>query len=218
VSVARAGLDVKIHDFGAGAVSANERCIPLRNGDQLCEDFNVIFFAAAGGGENVVYVEHFAAFIHPDGSATEFIAELGIAVGVSGSYDRGRLSMARSGAATVPFYDLDPVTGALIPNGRVVTLGAFEWIAVSDDVYVFGNDGPFAPGLPHLVVDRCVTQVNNNHNRFRTARATGTIDGVPVDAYGPSLPSVARHRSPRRARRDPRRRNHRRPGEPRLLS
>src|SRR5262249_45958379 len=105
--------------------------------------------------------------------------------GERGSYDRGRLSAAHMDAATVAFSDIDPVAGALTPKGRTATLGPFEWTAASD-VYVFGDDGPFAPGLPHLFVDRFVTQVNNDHNRFRTARATGTINGVPVDAFGPS--------------------------------
>ena len=184
-AVARAGLELKIHDFAAGAVAAYNRCTPQSTGDDLCEDFNVLFVRAPGGGDNVVYLEHFEALIHPDGTATEFVAEVGFAVGVSGSYDRGRLTVAHMGGATLALNDIDPVTGALLPNGRTATLGPFEWTAASG-VYVFGNDGPFGSVLPQHLVDRCVTQVNTDHDRFTTARVTGTINGVSVDAYGPS--------------------------------
>jgi hypothetical protein len=185
VPAALAGLDLKIHDFAAGAVAAYNRCTPQPNGDDLCEDFNVIFLSPRGAGDNVVYVEHFEAFIHPDGTATEFVAEVGFETPVSGAYDGARLSAARMDGATVALNDVDPVTGDLVPNGRTVTLGRFEWIAASG-VYVFGNDGPFGSVLPHLFIDRCVTQVNTDHDRFTTARVTGTINGVSVDAYGPS--------------------------------
>ena len=185
VPVARAGLDLKIHDFAAGAVAAYNRCTPQPNGDDLCEDFNVIFLSPPGSGDNVAYLEHFEAFIHPDGTATEFVAEVGFAAGVSGAYDGARLSVAHMDGATLALNDIDPSTGDLIPNGRTATLGPFEWTAASG-VYVFGNDGLFGSVLPHLFVDRCVTQVNTDHDRFTTARVTGSINGVSVDAYGPS--------------------------------
>jgi hypothetical protein len=79
-------------------------------------------------------------------------------------------------------YDVS--TGESTPNGRTVTLGPFEWTAASGP-YVFGNDGPFGFGLPRKYVDRCVTAIENAHERFTTAHVTGTIDGVSVANYGP---------------------------------
>jgi len=132
-----------------------------------------------------VILEHFKAFIHPDGTATEFVAEVGFTDDVSGSYDTSRLTFARMSGATLDLNDIDPASGVLTPNGRTATLGPFEWTAASD-IHVFGNDGPFDDFFPHHLVDRCVTQIENAHERFTAARVTGTIDGVSVDAYGPS--------------------------------
>jgi hypothetical protein len=133
----------------------------------------------------VLSYEHYAAVIHPDGTLDEFVAEVGFSTDINGSYDRSRLTFARVGGATLDLYDIDPATGDLIPNGRNATLGPFEWTAASG-IYVFGNDGPFGFGLPRHFVDRCVTQIENAHERFTTAHVTGTIDGTSVDAYGPS--------------------------------
>ena len=186
---ARAAADLNIKDFATGAVAAYSTCIPQSNGDDLCEDFIVQFgrFQTTGDGRVplTVVLEHYKAFIHPDGSANEFVAEVGSTDQVSGSYDASHLTFARMNGATVNFNDIDPTTGDLIPNGRTATLGPFEWTAASE-IFVFGNDGPFGFGLPRLYVDRCVTQIENAYERFTAARVTGTINGISVDAYGPS--------------------------------
>ena len=183
---ARAAADLKIHDFGRGAVAAYSVCTPQPNGDALCEDFIVQYYVGSRStGVGTVVLEHYKAFIHPDGTATEFVAEVGFTNDVSGSYDNSRLTFAHMSGATVDLNDIDPATGALTPNGRTVTLGLFEWTAASG-INVFGNDGPFGFGLPRHFVDRCVTQIENAHERFTAARVTGTINGVSVDAYGPS--------------------------------
>jgi hypothetical protein len=104
---------------------------------------------------------------------------------VTGSYDRSRLTFARTAGATLGLYDIDAATGDLVPNGRTATLGPFKWTAAST-IYVFGNDGPFGFGLPRHYVDRCVTEVSNAHERFTTAHVTGTIDGVSVETFGRS--------------------------------
>jgi hypothetical protein len=140
--------------------------------------------AGKGGGHNgpeLVY-EHYAAFIPADGEADEVVAEFGFAEDAPGAYDRAGLSFARSEGATMDLYDVS--TGESTPNGRTVTLGPFEWTAASGP-YVFGNDGPFGFGLPRKYVDRCVTAIENAHERFTTAHVTGTIDGVSVANYGP---------------------------------
>lgn len=63
------------------------------------------------------------------------------------------------------------------------------WQAISDRM-VFGNDGPALSdfGLVRHSVDRCTTEVNQGHQKFRVAAMTGTLDGVPVHSYqsGPS--------------------------------
>lgn len=187
---ARAAADLKINHFGTGAVAAFSVCSPQSNGDELCEDF-ILFFGQFGSTRDgqarnpvTVTLEHYKAFLHPDGSATEFVAEVGFTEAVSGTYDRSQLTFARMSGATLDLNDIDLETGDLTPNGRTATLGPFEWTAASD-IHVFGNDGPFGFGLPRLFVDRCVTQLENAHERFTAARVTGTIDGVSVDAYGP---------------------------------
>jgi hypothetical protein len=189
---ARAAADLKINEFASGAVAAYNICLPQTNGDTLCDDFIVQYgqFWVTRDGEqrrpdSALVLEHYKAFIHPNGTATEVVAEIGFTDDVSGSYDKSRLIFARMSGGTLALNDIDPATGALTPNGRTATLGAFEWIAASD-AYVFGNDGPFGFGLPRLFVDRCITQIENAHERFTTARVTGTIDGVSVDTYGPS--------------------------------
>ena len=187
----RAAEVLNIKDFAAGAVAAYNVCTRQQNGDDLCEDFIVTYgrFGGTRVGEglipNSVRLEHYRAFIHPDGTATELTPEVGFTDDVSGTFDNSHLTFARMGGATLPLYDVDPATGALSPNWRTATLGAFEWTAASG-IYVFGNDGPFGFGLPRLFVNRCVTQIENAHERFSTARVTGTINGVSVDAYGPS--------------------------------
>jgi hypothetical protein len=188
---ARAAADLKINEVATGAVAAYNLCIPQPNGDDLCEDF-IVFYGRfwnpsdpGGPGPNRATLEHFKAFVHPDGTATEFVAEVGFTSDVSGSYDASRLTFARMSGATLHMNDIDPATGVLTPNGRSITLGPFEWTAASN-IYVFGNDGPFGFGLPRHFVDRCVTQIENAHERFTTAHVTGTIDGISVDAYDPS--------------------------------
>ena len=183
---AEGAADLKIHDFGRGAVAAYSTCTPQPNGDDLCEDFIVQYYVSPRGtGMGTAVLGHFMAFIHPDGTATEFVAEVGFADGVSGAYDISQLTFARMNGGTVNFYEFDPGTGDLIPNGRTATLGPFEWIAASG-AYVFANDGPFGFGLPRHVVDSCATQIENAHERFTTARVTGSINGVSVDTLGPS--------------------------------
>ena len=187
----RAADDLKINHFGTGAVAAYSSCTPQPSGDDLCEDFIVDFGRGASTRDGEarsrqgVSFEHFVALIHPDGTATELVAEVGFTEDVSGSYDASRLTFARMSGVTLPLYDIDPVTGALTPNGRTATLGPFAWTAASD-IYVFGNDGPFGFGLPRHFVDRCVTVIENAHERFTTAHVTGTINGISVDAFGPS--------------------------------
>ena len=38
-------------------------------------------------------------------------------------------------------------------------------------------------GLVRHVVDECSTQVNQGHQKYRFAEATGTFDGEPVHTY-----------------------------------
>ena len=188
-TAAHAADEINIKDFATGAVAAYSTCIPQPNGDDLCEDFIVQFgrFQTTGSGQVPISLtlEHYKAFIHPDGSANEFVAEVGSTDDVSGSFDASRLTFARMDGATVNFNDIDPVTGELTPNGRTATLGPFAWTAASA-IHVFGNDGPFGFGLPRLFVDRCITQIEDAHERFTAARVTGTINGVSVDALGAS--------------------------------
>jgi hypothetical protein len=192
-SVSSAMAAQVINHWGEGAVAAFEVCNEQPNGDLRCDD-RFVFYGRAGTTRNGtapaprgpadLQLEHYAAFIHPDGSADEFVVEVGFAP-VSGSYDTSRLTFARSDGATLDLYDIEPETGALTPNGRTATLGPFTWTAASP-IYVFGNDGPFGFGLPRLYVDRCTTAIENAHERFTTARVTGTIDGTSVADYGPA--------------------------------
>jgi len=177
---------VTFQDYGRGAVGAFNTCVPQSNGDQLCEDFVVEYFIVSPNKptEGFAQFEHYEAFIHPDGTVDEFVAELGFAA-VTGSYDISHLTFASMSGVTVYLNDIDPVSGALTPNGRMATLSKFEWTAASD-IYVFSNDGPFGIGLPRHFVDRCITQIYNTHERFTTAYVTGTINGISVADYGPA--------------------------------
>jgi hypothetical protein len=189
--VARGTVAVKINHYGSGAVAAYNTCTPEPDGNLLCDDHFVFFGRSGSTADGVsrdplgVSLEHYMGFIHPDGSADEFVAEIGISDQVSGFYDRARLTFARMGGATLALNDIDPVTGALVPNGRTATLGPFEWSAASPP-YVFGNDGPFGFGLARHFVDHCVTALENAHERFTTAHVTGTINGISVANYGPA--------------------------------
>ena len=187
----QAAAELKINHAASGAVAAYNICTSEPNGDYLCEDF-IVYYGRSwntrdsnASGPVGAAIEHYKAFIHPDDTATEFLAEVGFAENVSGDYDASRFTFARMGGVALAMNDIDQETGALTPNGRTITLGPFEWTAASS-IFVFGNDGPFGFGLPRHYVDRCVTQIENAHERFTAARVTGTIDGVSVDAYGPS--------------------------------
>jgi hypothetical protein len=59
-----------------------------------------------------------------------------------------------------------------------------EWQAISDR-FVYGNNGPALSdfGLTRHHVDRCSTQVNQGHQKFRLAAMTGTVDDQPVHSY-----------------------------------
>lgn len=186
---ARAANVLKVNHSSEGAVAAYDVCTPEVNGDLLCEDF-VVFYGRAWlaridktPGPVFAEIDHFKAHVHPDGSFTEFLAETGFAENAEGFYDGSRLTFARMDGIALDMNDVDPETGALTPNGRAIVLGPFEWTSASS-IYVFGNDGPFGFGLPRRFVDRCVTQIENAHERFTTAHVTGTIDGISVDNYG----------------------------------
>jgi hypothetical protein len=179
-----------LNHWGRGAVGAFDTCARESANSQLCQDFFVSYVefgqtraGSSPAGEGLVLIyEHYAAHILSDGTVNEFIAEIGTAPGVPGTFDIGRLRFAHVQAATLALSDIDPDTGDLTPNGRIVHLGAFDWTAASR-VYVFGNDGPFQLGPPRFK-DRCFTQIVNNHDRFTTAHVTGTIDGTSVTKYG----------------------------------
>ena len=93
------------------------------------------------------------------------------------SYDREHLGFA-SLRATIP---MDDGTDAAVD---------LEWSAISER-FVYGNDGPALAdfGLDRHHVDRCSTQVNQGHQKFRLAAMTGRIDGHPVQSYV-SFPSA----------------------------
>jgi hypothetical protein len=60
----------------------------------------------------------------------------------------------------------------------------FRWQAISGR-FVYGNDGPALGdfGLVRKFVDRCSTEINQGHQKFRVAAMTGTFDGTPVHSY-----------------------------------
>jgi hypothetical protein len=60
----------------------------------------------------------------------------------------------------------------------------FHWTAISDRS-VYGNDGIALGdfGLIRHYVDKCSTQVNQAHQKFRVAEMTGTLNGAPVHTY-----------------------------------
>ena len=68
-------------------------------------------------------------------------------------------------------------------DGSTVSVD-LSWEAIAGRE-VFGNDGPALVdfGLIRHTVNRCTTQVNQGHQKFRISRMTGTIDGVSVQSY-----------------------------------
>jgi len=186
---ARAANIVKINHSGEGAVAAFLTCAPELNGDLLCEDFIVNYNRVFSARQDPLFVtaaelDHSKAHIHPDGSATVFLDEVGFSDNANGFYDGQLLTVAHMDGITLDMNDIDRATGAITPNGRAITLGPFDWTAASS-IYVFGNDGPFGFDLPRKYQDRCVTLLENAHERFTTAHVTGTIDGISVENYGP---------------------------------
>jgi hypothetical protein len=87
------------------------------------------------------------------------------------TYDRQHLAFA-SVRTDIPMSD-----------GSTVAVD-LSWQAISDRM-VFGNDGPSLAdfGLVRHSVDRCTTQVNQAHQKFRIAAMTGTLDGDSVHSY-----------------------------------
>jgi hypothetical protein len=70
-----------------------------------------------------------------------------------------------------------------LSNGTAVAVN-MDWHAGSER-FVYGNDGPALSdfGLIHHYVDRCSTQVNQGHQKFRVAAMTGTVNGAAVHSY-----------------------------------
>ena len=181
-----------INHWGTGAVAAFSTCQPEAGGTIVCHDqfvtYGVDGFTRSnqpppGQSLAALSYEHYAARFYPDGAVDEFIAEFGFTTSTQGFFDAERLTSAWVSGGTIDLYDIDVDSGTLIPNGRVVTLGPFQWVAASQ-IYVFGNDGPGGFGLPRRYVDRCVTALDNAHERFTAARVTGTIDGISVATFG----------------------------------
>jgi hypothetical protein len=91
------------------------------------------------------------------------------------TYDRQHLEFA-SVDAEIPLSD-----------GSAVAVD-MDWHAVSER-FVYGNDGPALSdfGLIRHHVDRCSTQVNQGHQKFRVAAMTGTVNGSAVHSYANSV-------------------------------
>jgi hypothetical protein len=70
-----------------------------------------------------------------------------------------------------------------VRTGRIAGLD-FRWQAITDR-FVFGNDGTSLGdfGLVRKFVDKCSTQINQAHQKYRLAAMTGTFDGTPVHSY-----------------------------------
>jgi hypothetical protein len=179
-----------INHGGTGAVAAGVTCTP-QGEDLQCDDVVIQYgrFPTTRDGRNgpeapALIYEHFKATVHPDGTADEVVAETGMTTDVTGGYDKARLRFASVEGATLDLYDI--TEAGLVPNGRTVELGPFTWTAASP-IHVYGNDGPFGFGLPRFFRERCVTAIENAHERFTAARVSGTINGLPFDElYGPS--------------------------------
>jgi hypothetical protein len=188
---ASAGEDFHLRESAQGAVVPLDTCgAELPTVDTVCETFIISFgnFAVTEEGGSIrlgpleAAIEHFSALIHPDGSAGDETIEVGAVPPATGSYDGARLSFAHLDGVTIPMNEVDPATGSRTPNGHTMTLGPLDWTAASD-VYVFGNDGPFGFGLPRHVANRCENLMENAHERFTTARVTGTLNGRSLDSY-----------------------------------
>ena len=70
-----------------------------------------------------------------------------------------------------------------LSDGTSVTVD-LDWHAISER-FVYGNDGPALGdfGRVRHYVDKCSTQVNQGHQKFRVAAMTGTVNGSPVHSY-----------------------------------
>jgi hypothetical protein len=150
----------------------------------VCHDASLTIFREAfavdGGGLSAVntpwaafYYEHTLTF-QATGDPVESDVRSGFLPNVdeaSVTYDREHLAFA-SVRTDIPMSD-----------GSTSHVDV-SWQPITDRV-VFGNDGPALVdfGLVRHLVDRCETQVNQGHQKYRVAEMTGTIDGVAVHSY-----------------------------------
>jgi hypothetical protein len=149
----------------------------------VCRDAQLAVFregVAIGGGTVAppktpwfVTVFQYTVEIEPNGDAVLTDERFGFRFldPTAVTYDREHLAFA-SLQTQIPMTD-----------GTTVDVD-FRWQAISTRL-VFGNDGPSLGdfGRVRKFVDKCSTQVNQGHQKFRVAAMTGTFDGAAVQSY-----------------------------------
>lgn len=159
--------------------------------DTICDEYTVWYvrFATTVDGGPLgrstaafhAEIDHERDLVHPDNTGEPLSLEFGVA-DVAGSYDESHLTSAHMEAVSVPMMNVDPVTGAITPNGTTDLLGAFRWTAASG-IYRYGNDGPaFALSGPRHIQSPCLTLNRLAHQKDSVGYVTGSVNGVPLSA------------------------------------
>ncbi len=162
----------------------------LPSTDTLCDTYTVWYVRlgqAVDGGpldrSSALFhaeVDHEVDLVHPDGSGYEVSFAYGISA-VDGTYDATHLTSAHMDAVSIAMRDVDLATGLATYNGRVTTLGAFDWNSASG-IYEYGNDGPAFGGGPRHSSTRCFTINQLAHQKDAVGYVSGSLDGTPLSA------------------------------------
>jgi hypothetical protein len=117
--------------------------------------------------------------LHPDGTSDTLYVAGGVAEAPNAFFDEVKLTKAGV-TASIPLDD---------GSEQFVNV---VWDGTNAPLEVSGNDGLLNTDIPRHVVNRCLTENSNAHQKYRSGvRITGTIDGTDVTTFpylGPFSP------------------------------
>lgn len=183
-----AGQATNLHVIAGGYADVFGSTCPFTNDppstDVVCEDWTLQFAKERiGSNPNEAAWKAFlfrARYeLHPDGTSETLYVASGVADAPNSYFDEVKLTKAGV-TASIPLDD---------GSDQFVNVA---WDGTNSPLQVSGNNGLLNTDTPRHIVNRCITENRNSHQKYRSGvRATGTIDGTDVTTFpylGPFSP------------------------------
>jgi hypothetical protein len=183
-----AGQATNLHVIAGGYADVFGSTCPFTNDppstDVVCEDWT-LQFAKERIGSNAneaawkAFLFRARYELHPDGTSETLYVASGVADAPNSYFDEVKLTKAGV-TASIPLDD---------GSDQFVSVA---WDGTNSPLQVSGNNGLLNTDTPRHIVNRCITENRNSHQKYRSGvRATGTIDGTDVTTFpylGPFSP------------------------------